>query len=124
MAISRSYNKHNDTYYVYDTQYVWSEEKHKKIPKRTCIGKWDKESNQIIPTGSEGRLHREVYINPKNTVDASQEDRKVKTDTDVATMFSAVASNLKDINILLSELATSFESIGKRLGENDPLHKV
>ena len=56
MSITRSYNKHNNTYYVYDTQYVWSEEKQKKVPKRTCIGKWNPESNQVIPTGSEGPL--------------------------------------------------------------------
>lgn len=60
MSITRSYNKHNNTYYVYDTQYDWSEEKQKKVPKRTCIGKWDPESNQVIPTGSEGRLRKKV----------------------------------------------------------------
>ena len=103
---------------------MWSEEKHKKIAKRTCIGKWDKETDQIIPTGSEGRLHREVYIKPKDTVDASQEEPNDKTDTDLAATFSAVASNLKEMNTLLSELAANFESIGNHLREKDSLHKV
>ena len=30
MTITRSYNKHTDTYYAYDTTYVWDEKTQKK----------------------------------------------------------------------------------------------
>lgn len=119
MSITKSYNKYNDTYYVYDTQYVWSEEKQRKVARRTCIGKWDKESNQVIPTGSEGRLHRDSYIKASDNVGTSRSEIDSKpTSEDVSTMFSTVASNLKEINSLLSELATNFEAIGNHLSKD------
>ena len=58
MSITRSYNKHTDTYYAYDTTYVWSEEHQKKIQKKVCIGQFDKEGN-IIPNAKRGRPSRE-----------------------------------------------------------------
>lgn len=109
MSITRSYNKYNNTYYVYDTQYVWSEEKQKKVPKRTCIGKWDEESNQVIPTGSEGRLRKKAATSEETPVISGKTE--VSIPPEIAGMFNTVASNLKNINVLLSELASNFETI-------------
>lgn len=49
MSISKSFNKKNNTYYVYDTQYVWSEEKQRKVRVRKCIGKLAADGT-IVPT--------------------------------------------------------------------------
>lgn len=49
MSTSKSFNKKNNTYYVYDTQYVWSEEKQRKVRIRKCIGKLAADGT-IIPT--------------------------------------------------------------------------
>ena len=65
MSITRSYNKHTDTYYAYDTTYVWDEAAQKKIQKKRCIGKFDPETNEIIQNGKRGRP-----LKAKNTTDA------------------------------------------------------
>lgn len=121
MSITRSYNKHNNTYYVYDTQYVWSEEKQKKVPKRTCIGKWDPESNQVIPTGSEGRLRKKVVS--VQEIPADLRNSNEENVPDISELFSKIALNLKNINQLLSELASDFESIGTYLNHSDDSSK-
>lgn len=59
MTITRSYNKHTDTYYAYDTTYVWDEKTQRKVQKKRCIGKIDPETDEIIPTGKRGRPRRE-----------------------------------------------------------------
>lgn len=110
MSITRSYNKHNNTYYVYDTQYVWSEEKQRKVPKRTCIGKWDPETDQVIPTGSEGRLRKKV-VNVEE-VSAKLSGTQEENVSDISEMVNKIALNLKNINQLLSEQISYFESIG------------
>ena len=38
MSVTKSFNKHNNTYYAYDTRYVWDEERQKKIQQKRCIG--------------------------------------------------------------------------------------
>ena len=118
MSITRSYNKYTDTYYVYDTQYVWSDEKQKKVQKRTCIGKWDEETNQIIPTGSEGRLHKKAINAEKMAAILSGQNNN--HNPEIATMFSTVASNLNSINQLMSELVSNFEAISAQLTPNQP----
>ena len=54
MSITRSYNKNNDTYYAYEVKYVWSEEKHKKVPVKRCIGHFDPVTGEIVPNGKRG----------------------------------------------------------------------
>ncbi|SFK47615.1 hypothetical protein SAMN04487865_10851, partial [Succinivibrio dextrinosolvens] len=54
MTITKSYNKHTNTWYVYDTTYVFDETKNKKVQKRKCIGKYDPVTDSIIETGSRG----------------------------------------------------------------------
>ncbi|MBQ8160341.1 MAG: hypothetical protein IJ083_06270 [Clostridia bacterium] len=63
MSITKSYNRKTDTYYVYETTYVWDEEKQKKVQKRRCIGKLDEKTNTIMPTGQRGQP-REKAIKP------------------------------------------------------------
>ena len=60
MSITRSYNKHTDTYYAYDTTYVWDEERQKKIQRRKCIGKYDNNTGELIPTERRGRPTKQI----------------------------------------------------------------
>ena len=55
MSITKSYNKHTNTYYAYETTYEWSEEKQKKIQRKRCIGQFDPDTGEVIPNGSVGR---------------------------------------------------------------------
>ena len=41
MSIPKSFNKHTNTWYAYDTTYVFDEALGRKVQKRKCIGKFD-----------------------------------------------------------------------------------
>lgn len=62
MSITKSYNKHTDTYYAYDTTYVWDQKAQKKIQKRVCIGKYDPKTGEIVPTAGRGRPPRQKTV--------------------------------------------------------------
>ena len=66
MSITRSYNKHTDTYYAYDTTYEWDEKLQKKVQRKKCIGKYDPETGEVIPNGRRGRPVKRT-IAPKPT---------------------------------------------------------
>ena len=55
MAITKSFNRRTNTWYAYETSYVWDEALQKKVQKRKCIGKFDPETNQIVKNGPRGR---------------------------------------------------------------------
>lgn len=55
MAIVKSYQKKTDTTYVYESESYWDPEKKQPRSKRKLIGKIDKETGEIIPTGTRGR---------------------------------------------------------------------
>ena len=55
MSITKSFNRRTNTWYAYETNYVWDETLQKKIQKRKCIGKFDPELNQIVKNGPRGR---------------------------------------------------------------------
>lgn len=55
MSITKSYNRRTNTWYAYETNYVWDEQRQKKIQKRKCIGKFDPELNEIVANGPRGR---------------------------------------------------------------------
>ena len=110
MAITKSFNKHNQTYYVYDTSYVWNEEKQKKVQKRRCIGKWDPVQEKILPTGKRGRPNElnaklaEIKAPPvSSTNDSSDSDQRR------AKVFNAIATDLTILQSVLSNLASDFK---------------
>lgn len=55
MSITKSYNKHTNTYYAYDTTYVWDEKSQRKVQKKVCIGQYDPETGEVIPNAKRGR---------------------------------------------------------------------
>ena len=55
MSITKSFNRHTNTWYAYETTYVWDESRQKKVQKRKCIGKVDPVTNQIVQNGRRGR---------------------------------------------------------------------
>ena len=48
------YNKETDTTYVYESQSYYDPEKKQSRSKRKLIGKIDKETGEIVPTGRRG----------------------------------------------------------------------
>lgn len=55
MAIIKQYHKDTDTTYVYESESYWDPVLKQARSKRTCIGKVDPATGEIIPTGKRGR---------------------------------------------------------------------
>ncbi|MCR5255343.1 MAG: hypothetical protein K6D96_05380 [Acetatifactor sp.] len=55
MAIIKQYHKDTDTTYVYESESYWDPELKQARSKRTCIGKIDPVTGEMIPTGKRGR---------------------------------------------------------------------
>ena len=105
MSIYTSYNKQNDTYYVYDTQYVFDEKKQRKVQKRRCIGKIDPVTKDIIPTGKRGRPQKKV----------SEKSNENETSTTYANdsvlqVLSKLSARINMIEKVMSDLTNEFNS--------------
>lgn len=122
MSITRSYNKHTNTYYAYQTEYVWDEAAQKKVQKKQCIGKYDPETDEIIPTGKRGRPRRTVpNIKPQGPSE-NAEYANILSETEeiserlklVETSFEELSSEMtrlrKDFSILLDRMKTNVRS--------------
>ena len=106
MSITKSYNKQNDTYYAYETQYVYDETKQRKVQKRRCIGKFDPETKEVISTGKRGRP-------AKDWTEAPTSKSKPKTNTNKALLKRVVSlsSRLEKIQSMIAELTSEFDSV-------------
>ncbi len=111
MAITRAYNKHTGVYYAYDVQYVWNEEAHKKVQVRKCIGKFDPETNQVIPNGKRGpKPVKEVPDSPVVMADGSEvQPLYGKESHDISNasqqdLVSAVSDGFRQINETLQQI--------------------
>lgn len=113
MSITKSYNKHTDTYYAYDTTYIWDEKSQKKIQKKVCIGKYDPKTGEIIPNARRGRpLKGEVSVKPSVSVNPES----VNTATSVTPeQMTAVLDEMKAIRISLTELMSRFQHLEQQL---------
>ena len=103
MSISKSFNKKNNTYYVYDTQYVWCEEKRKKVRVRKCIGKLA-EDGTIIPTR-------------KKKVSAVDTNSEACSDT-MAQLCGAIVNGIDVVCDTLTGIKINLLSIRKQIASN------
>ena len=108
MSITKSYNKHTNTYYAYDTTYIWNEDKQKKVQKKVCIGHYDKEGN-IIPNARRGRPSRNVPSNIKEA-DPTEQAHHL---SDMGKISQAVMDILSEIH----QIEKSLESLTSKSRE-------
>ena len=122
MSITKSYNKETDTYYAYETTYVWDETKQKKVPKRKCVGHYDPETWEIIPNSRRGRPslsennHKpKPYKSVKHT-DNAGDGRRMEND------LRQMLSTLENIESSISALNNTVTSVKGEL--TDVLQKI
>ena len=114
MSITRSYNKHTNTYYAYETSYIWDEKAQKKVQKKQCIGKFDPETDEIIPNGKRGRPRGATSV--KETKDAKYADfladakKLSKRLNSVETSFEKLTSEVTQLSADLDRLLTKMQS--------------
>ena len=75
MSISRSYNKQNNTTYVYEViENYWDKEKKQSRSKRKLIGKIDPVTGDIVPTNSKKKVTEEKHANYKELYKSAQKE--------------------------------------------------
>lgn len=62
MGIVRQYCKKTDTYYVYESTSYYRPDKKRCYYKRKLIGKIDKDTGEMIPTGKRGRPRKAAVV--------------------------------------------------------------
>lgn len=105
MSITKSYNKYTDTYYAYDTTYEWDEKRQKKVQRKRCIGKFDPDTGEIIPTGKVGRPAGTSHPPKNNQPDEPQ---------DILSGISGAGSLIdrcEKIEYLMSELSSEIRGL-------------
>ena len=86
MSITKSYNRRLNITYVYDTTYVWSEERKRKVQKRKCIGHVDPVTGETKPNGKVGRRpirKKEDPIAEKDIEKAVEKEKIEKAEKDI-----------------------------------------
>ncbi len=118
MAITRAFNKHSGVYYAYDVQYVWSEEAQKKVQVRKCIGKFDPETDKIIPNGKRGPKPVKEY--PNASANTASDDKTGssfgESTTDTAQisqqeLVEAVSEGFRQINDTLKQIVEYIKTV-------------
>ena len=113
MSITKSYNKHTDTYYAYDTTYIWDEKSQKKIQKKVCIGKFDPVTGQIIPNAKRGRPSRnDVQSDHVITEDSKTSSVNISASGE---QIAAILDEMKDIRLSLDTLLSRFNALEQKL---------
>lgn len=121
MSITKSYNKHTDTYYAYDTTYVWDEKSQRKIQKKVCIGKYDPETGEVIPNAKRGRPSKQNNIShkaqqhiPVNNSDSESLKREL---SDAIAEINELQSSVRDIDERISKLKERMLSLAHSVSE-------
>ena len=114
MSITRAYNKHSGVYYAYDVQYVWNEEAQKKVPVRKCIGKFDPDTNEVIPNGKRGPkpkrdTHEAESVSGSPINDEGNNDSRKTIDN--VDLVNAITGGFQQINGTLQEIMSYMKHI-------------
>lgn len=113
MSITKSYNKHTNTYYAYDTSYIWDDKLQKKIQKKTCIGKFDPETGEIIPTARRGRPSGKPGIAENNNTLSANDIPVAGINPD--TIKQEILLPMQQLEHSVSELAKDFETLKRKI---------
>ena len=107
MSITRSYNRHTNTYYAYDTTYEWDEKAQKKVQRRRCIGKYDPDTGEIIPTERRGRPAKYIETEHiENTAGSSALQYR-----EILSKARTLASRISSIEDMISNASEDIRSL-------------
>lgn len=108
------YNKETDTTYVYESESYYDPEKKQSRSKRKLIGKIDKETGKIVPTGKRGprkRTKKQTDAEKRGAASVTgNPDGIIRSATDpmvrLEFLEDKVVMQEKELNILRSQLST------------------
>lgn len=112
MSITKSYNKYTDTYYAYDTTYVWDEKSQRKVQKKVCIGQYDRKTGKIIPNAKRGRPSKQIDV-------SGTKKEAAHNNTNITQkLIEELSSTIVEMNEIEASIATleeRFNKLKKRL---------
>jgi len=105
MAIIKQYHKDTDTTYVYESASYWDADKQQSRSKRKLLGKLDRETGEVVPTGSRGRKRKETPAVSGNRTDAEarEKDERIRELTIALAQKGAEIIHLEQKNHRLQE---------------------
>ena len=126
MSITRSYNKHTDTYYAYETTYEWDDKRQKKVQRKKCIGKFDPVTGELIPNGRRGRPAKQNKVQePVSTIVDAPKVQNFKVDEtasiieNLCAQIESIETNISRITEELSAIRNSLKALAKQLLSED-----
>lgn len=116
MAITKSTDKRTGITYVYSSESYWDKELKAPRNHKKLIGKIDKETGEIIPTGKRGRRPKNVSPSPEGTdyKDLYEEakERLLRKDQEI----QALQSELSELKASLKQAGQKLDKIRSILG--------
>ncbi len=119
MSITKSYNKQNDTYYAYDTEYVYDEAKQCKVQKRRCIGKYDPITKEIVPTAKRGRPVKKWpdSFSPVEKPEHVADDEIFRGMSKLSSRLDALESMMSNLTSELNSARSEYDEVMRRLSK-------
>ncbi len=122
MSITRSYNKHTNTYYAYETSYVWDDKAQKKVQKKQCIGKFDPETDEIIPTGKRGRpLGSTSTTNSRKTPEDAKYADFLSDARNLSKKLKSVEASFEKLSAEVVQLNNDLDNLLEKIQTKDPI---
>ena len=99
MSVIKHKDKRTGITYVYESESYWDKEKQQPRSRRTLIGKIDEATGEVVPTDGRGKKRTE----------------KKKAQTDNTTLCEELKQQLKDKELLISQLSEQNKALEKEL---------
>lgn len=99
MSIVKHKDKRTGVTYVYESESYWDKEKKQPRSKRTLVGKLDKATGEIIPTGKSGRKKTAA----KKAVEITEAVTPITDQINLLAEKDAIISALKAENAVLKK---------------------
>ncbi len=115
MSITKSYNKHTNTYYAYETTYEWDDARQKKVQRKRCIGQLYPDTGETIPNGKVGRPGRTAKI-PTYKPQATSE-KKPEQELDIEALLLKLSKMEETLLMLSREIHDIKDDIGQTISD-------
>ena len=119
-CIVRSYNKANNTTYVYESCSYRDPVSKKPRSHRRCIGKLDPTTGQVIPTGKRGRRKKETPPAAESNVENEHGKSSTPELAEVTTRLQdeqaknkALSDEVRQLRHQMKQIETAMESLAK-----------
>ena len=120
MSYSKSYNRQNDTTYVYEViENYWDKEAKKPRSRRRLIGKIDPATGEIVPTRSRKKVGETGSEDYKKLYESAEKEIELR-DKRIAELEKMISEYLSEESSFLTEYE---DAIRKRRGKTASMLK-